>query len=219
MEGFEPLSIQKFASEVLQTVWKKIDEYPAMNETNPVNSYGIAHGWAGFVYATLLWCHTSKQSLPSNFLKRVDELYAVAILKDGALHWPVAHNINSTAKGWCKGNAGYVFLWSLLYEHFEESRFLDVAKKAAKPLMQDITAIVGHLCCGAAGQAYALVRLYNLTGENEYLEASYKTKAKILEELSSPFLYNNSLYKGEPGIGILLAELSRPELARMPLFE
>ena len=42
---------------------------------------------------------------------------------------------------------------------------------------------------------------------------------KLLPQVYSGQMRNNSLYKGDVGIGVLLTELDHPQFARMPLFE
>jgi len=87
---------------------------------------------------------------------------------------------------------------------------------------------IGNLCCGMAGQAYALLNFYRHTGENVWLSrardaARYAVVAQ--EESSSQPGYEQfafrteSLYKGELGIAVLAADLERPEQSCMPLFE
>ena len=75
------------------------------------------------------------------------------------------------------------------------------------------------LCCGLAGESYASLTLYNLTGETFYLTRAKTMSKTILENVYSPQMRNNSLYKGDIGAGILFSELAQPQNARMPLFE
>ena len=49
---------------------------------------GIAHGWAGFLYATLQWCSVSKAGLPKGIERRLVELGALALPIDRGMDWP-----------------------------------------------------------------------------------------------------------------------------------
>ena len=77
------------------------------------------------------------------------------------------------------------------------------------------------LCCGLAGRAYALLTLYRHGGNTEWLRRAQVLGARAgraLERLGE-LPYPLSLFKGAPGIIVLLADLSRPESACMPFFE
>jgi eukaryotic-like serine/threonine-protein kinase len=87
---------------------------------------------------------------------------------------------------------------------------------------------IGNLCCGLAGQAYALLNLYRHTNEPIWLtrasELTHRAASVVndagpgtlAEQLA---LRPESLYKGELGIIALDSDLNRPEFARMPMFE
>lgn len=218
LSDFNKKPLVLFTNSILNELWNQLNSYPAMKEKNPIDYFGIAHGWSGLLYATLLWCNATGQSLPSTFFPRLEELLAERIEGKEGVRWPVSIGNRGSWDGWCHGNAGYIFLWSLLYEHTREERFLLLAEKTAQPLFRSQQEIA-HLCCGLAGQSYAFLRLCRLTGKELYWKKIGQLKHRIFNNLSSPELRNNSLYKGEVGIAVLLCELTRPELARMPLFE
>ena len=74
------------------------------------------------------------------------------------------------------------------------------------------------LCCGSAGRAYALLNLYKHTGLTEWLSHARRLAnhaASVREEAQRP----NSLWKGELGVAVLIADLESPENAQMPFFE
>jgi eukaryotic-like serine/threonine-protein kinase len=70
-----------------------------------------------------------------------------------------------------------------------------------------------------SGIAYAMMNLYKATSEKKYLEESKKIKDAILKTWFLQPLRNNSLYKGEPGIAVMVGEMQEPSLTKMPLFE
>jgi serine/threonine-protein kinase len=202
---------------LMHELWQQLDALPAMATEKVVDYFGIAHGWAGLLYATLSWCRETGTPLPEQFQTRQEELISLAIGTNSQTQWPVSNSNQTPWLGWCHGNAGYVFLWSLAYEHFQQDRFLQLSKEAAAPLFTSRPQ-TSNLCCGLAGEAYALLRLYQLTGSKEYLVQAQKLTEQMLQDLSSPDLRNHSLYKGELGIGLLACELKKPSMARMPLF-
>ena len=85
---------------------------------------------------------------------------------------------------------------------------------------------VGNLCCGFAGQAYALLSLYKRTGDKTWLhraQAQAQRAARSTLEFAvggvTDVVGRESLYKSELGVALLAAELERPEIAAMPFFE
>jgi hypothetical protein len=218
---YEPLktAVKALAEGLLREIWDEIDGYPSMNKPNPVDYYGIAHGWAGLLYATLLWCRASGRAVPAHFDQRVSELRENAIRLDDAITWPTTLAVRTSMPGWCHGSAGYIFLWSLLYRHYNDEGFLFLAENTANQILRQAEFDNGSLCCGMAGEAYALLNLYRLTKNQRYLDGAHVLKQLIFRHIANPILKNNSLYKGEVGLGVLMVELDRPEFARMPLFE
>ncbi len=212
-------SIEALANSTMSELWKQLNEYAPMQQTCPVKYFGMAHGWAGYLYTTLLWCHTAKQDLPFGFENRLQQLQDQAIITNTFTRWPVSNSNKGSWTGWCHGSAGHVLLWSLLYKHLKDEKYLAIAEQTAQHILQDSNNNNVNLCCGMAGQAYALLGLYNITGNQLYLDHTQKIKQKIMHHVASPVLVNNSLYKGEVGLGVLLVELEKPECARMPLFQ
>ena len=200
-------------------LWELLDNYPAINEKNEINYLGIAHGWAGILYATLLWCDQSTQKLPGNFMNRLEELQRCMIQKDNLMKWPLSMSDKSSWTGWCNGSAGHVFLWSLLYKYFKDEKYSSIAVQTAEYVIQNSLNSINNLCCGLAGEAYSLANLYHITLEKRYIQEAQKISQKILSQISLPALRNNSLYKGDLGLAVLFSEMGNPAMLQMPLFE
>jgi len=125
--------------------------------------------------------------------------------------------------GWCKGSAGYVFLWSLAYELQRDPRWLVLAEGAG----QDVRRLRDEgydLCCGLAGKAYSQLHLYRQTGDRLWLDSASSMAIRALRQAqladkadSLPVSF--SLYKGKTGLAVLLSDLEHPECSAMPLFE
>ncbi|MCW3120264.1 MAG: hypothetical protein JWM28_4346 [Chitinophagaceae bacterium] len=219
VKNYPVSDIMLFAEQIMKEIWDELDGYSPMNQSNPVDYFGMAHGWAGLLYATLLWCNATNSALPGNFVKRVDELLSCSILSENNLRWPLTVGDKSSWPGWCNGSAGHIFLWVLLYKHFNEEKFIRVAEKLAGHLMSEVQSKNPDLCCGLAGNAYAMMSLYKITNENIYLQEMQRIRQGLLKNWVSQPIRNNSLYKGEAGIALFLCEMDNPALARMPLFE
>ena len=72
--------------------------------------------------------------------------------------------------------------------------------------------------CGSAGRAYALLNLYKHTGATEWLSRARQLANHAVSALSSSQRHD-SLWKGELGVAVLIADLASPENALMPFFE
>jgi len=217
-------SLQKelmaFGDLTLEQIWSSIREYAPIAEISPITFRGIAHGWAGILYATLLWCTKSGCPLPASFFERVEQLFLLTIEENDYARWPIGHGDKTSWSGWCHGSAGYTFLWTLLFQTTQDQKFLHVAEKASRHFMlEDNTGVNGSLCCGLAGEAYALLNLYKVTRHGSYLEKAKDLCWRILQNVYSPEMENNSLYKGDIGVAVLFSELDNPGQALMPLFE
>ena len=132
---------------------------PSQKLRLPESIPGIAHGWAGFLYATLQWCSVSKTALPKDVERRLVELAALALPIARGMDWPwtLGHSGEPlTMPGWCNGACGYVFLWTLAHRLLGDPRYLELAQGAAWRSWDAPEQIV-TLCCGLAGRAYALL--------------------------------------------------------------
>jgi eukaryotic-like serine/threonine-protein kinase len=186
--------------------------------------YGIAHGWAGLLFALLRWSQASGVPLPGVAAASFDALVAVARNRRGTAWWPVDRKADGhdsePQSGWCHGSAGYVLLWTLA-EQVLGSGYIELAEGAARHLAENIGRDGNRnasLCCGFAGQAYGLLSLYKATGEQSWRELAVRASGLALRDAprsSRP----DSLYKGDVGIAALIADLDRPAFASMPLFE
>ena len=181
----------------------------------------MAHGWAGYLYASLRWCRAAGRALPAGLSVRLDELAERAHPHGRGLRWRWYAESGAdvgTMAGWCNGSAGFVFLWTLAEAALGEPRYRRLAEGAAWNAWE---APDGHgtLCCGLAGRAYALLNLYKQGGGELWLararELADRAAASIERTAESP----DSLFKGAVGVAALAADLARPEAAVFPFFE
>ncbi|MEL6940772.1 MAG: lanthionine synthetase LanC family protein [Cyanobacteria bacterium J06598_1] len=228
--------LRRLGDEMFEAIALKISSYPPIAEATDFQKLGIAHGWAGLLYGLLRWCRATGQGLPSWMPIRLQQLADCGESTEyGPEHgrrWPWQQMQPDERKiympGWCNGSIGYVHLWVLAFETYGEPEYLEFAKAAALESQQQLGS-VGNLCCGIAGQAYGLLALYQVTGEDTWLRGAEALSDQAIAS-SQPTLLRgqqfrsavqalpNSLYKGDVGIAVLAAELNRPQFAAMPLF-
>ena len=228
-----PISqLRSLATKTVQQLWQQIDGFAPIRESKELTNLGAAHGWAGLLYATLCWSAVSKDPLPATLAERLRQLGHCAEPAGRGLRWPwdTTRGINQPGgymPGWCNGTTGYVFLWTLAHKLLNQPEYLSWAEGAAWNVAEVPTPI-GNLCCGMAGQAYALLNLYRHTGEKAWLSRAQEmtqqavavsSEARTRPDYKQFALRPESLYKGELGLVLLAADLERPEQACMPLFE
>jgi serine/threonine protein kinase len=209
-----------FGNEAVTKLWSSLDKKPSIPKSD-VEYLGIAHGWAGFAYATLQWCRVAGTAVPEGVHARLQELAELAIPAGRGIQWPwVLRETGEpqTMPGWCNGTCGYVFLWTAAHAIFGDDQYLDLAEEAAWHSWEAPDGIA-TLCCGLLGRVYALLNLYRHTREREWLNRARELALRTAKEGHFPPEYPNSLYKGEFGLAVLAADLEEPDRAVMPFFE
>jgi serine/threonine-protein kinase len=224
----QPAPLVAFGNHTMESIWQEIYKQPPIREGELITYPGIAHGWAGILYAALCWHVSSGSELPSSVKERLQQLMECAEVVGSGIRWPWVlpqgrkSGAASYMPGWCNGTAGHIFLWTLANSVFHDDIYLHFAEKAAWYTWESNNSI-GNLCCGLAGQAYGLLNLYKHSGESVWLDrarvlacraAAWDTDTYIAMKLAP-----ESLYKGEMGVALLAADLSAPDRACMPLFE
>ncbi len=212
--------LTNFGNITMDAIWEKAAAFPPISDKNPINYRGIAHGWAGIIYATLKWCDQAKTAIPENVYDRVDQLVALALKENNYTRWALTNTEAISWPGWCHGSAGYTFLWTLLHQITKDEKFLELAESTTRHfLLTDKNNNNGSLCCGMGGEAYALLNVYKINDKNFYLKEAKALAKKMLLNIGNPAMKNNSLYKGEVGAGVLFSELASAKHSLMPLFE
>lgn len=185
---------------------------------------GVAHGSAGLCHAALLWSEVSGKELPARFATHLKTIAAAAEEHGRGLRWPVtkvAPRPSPTSKymeSWCHGAPGYALMWTAAYRVLRDERYLALAEGSAWTAWEAVGEL-GHLCCGDAGRAYALLGLFRHTGDEEWLARAFSLAERGVEACSRDAETRFSLFKGELGTMLLLEDLKVPERASYPLFE
>jgi lantibiotic modifying enzyme len=199
---------------------EEITGYSPIAECKDVPMLGIAHGWAGLLYALMLWRRGCGQQPPRHLRERLQQLEELAEPRGAGLRWKIRVDTKRARvgymSGWCNGAAGMVFLWLLASETYGEPHFLELAEKAARNAWEEADRAT-TLCCGSAGSAYALLALYRAQGEEIWRTRGEEFAEKAVQNASSGA--ESSLYKGDLGIALLAHEIAHPTYASMPVFE
>jgi eukaryotic-like serine/threonine-protein kinase len=212
--------LRAFGTDTMSALWTQLEAMGPVG-IGDVTYLGMAHGWAGFLYAMLTWGAVARVAVPDGVERRLDELAALAMPSGRGLEWAWVLNQPGdppTMSGWCNGSCGYVFLWTLANRSLGNPRYLDTAVGAGWSSW-DSPDTAASLCCGLAGRGYALLNLFRHTGERHWLDRARVLCDRADQEGQIHREYPHSLWKGELGVGVLAADLEDAEWARMPFFE
>ncbi|HET9943636.1 MAG TPA: lanthionine synthetase LanC family protein, partial [Terriglobia bacterium] len=227
----------EYGDELMKDIWSRVETFGPVSKSTEMSYLGMAHGWAGVLYAALRWSQVreavtgddASTALPEGLPQRLKELGQWGLPAGRGLVWSWQNEVggdfasgnNGFMPGWCNGNAGHVFLWTLASDVLKQPEYLDLARRAGWGLWEQPSQF-NNLCCGAGGCAYAMLNLYRHTGDRDWLSRGRQLAHRVVigEEPPSEHPTDvNSLYKGEIGQIVLLDDLANPESARMPLFE
>jgi serine/threonine-protein kinase len=216
----EPLA--RWTRRTVEGLWRTIDAWPAIADCREMPHLGMAHGWAGLLYATLRACRSTLSPVPGGLDARLQQLAELHRPTGRGAHWPgtIAHSgglakTPSWAPGWCSGSAGHVLLWTLAHKELGDTAFLSLARLAGAHAA-DYPAASPDLCCGTTGRALALLHLYQATGEIAWLWESQRLAQSSAAAWSDP-TDGLSLRNGPLGTALLLIELEAPERAVLPV--
>jgi eukaryotic-like serine/threonine-protein kinase len=211
----EAAALRAFGAATMSAIWDELDARPVID-----GYLGMAHGWAGYIYAALRWSAASGDALPARLGERLDEYAALRTAKGRGAYWRVTVDgpAHSMMPGWCNGSAGQVFLFTLAHRLLGDERWLQLAEPCAWNTWDEPRGIA-DLCCGTAGRAYALLNLYKHTGATEWLSRARQLANHAASAATATAASVNALWKGELGVAVLIADLASPENARMPFFE
>jgi eukaryotic-like serine/threonine-protein kinase len=225
MDYLNDNSLLEFGEEVFHDIWQQVSGYAPIREEENLRYLGIAHGWAGVLYASMRWCQTANRPLPAALEERLQQLAEMAEFRGRGARWKIRvrrsrpERPDDYMSGWCNGSAGHIFLWTLAHRLLRDNLYLELAEKAAWNAWEEPDNI-DSLCCGLAGRAYGLLNLYKHTGEKQWLHRAEDLGNRALASTrTSDMRFSECLYKGRLGVVVLCADLTRPESSCMPLFE
>ncbi len=192
--------------------------YALEHETHSLTKT-FAHGTAGIAFVLLRIAKDGKPSdlvfsvLRSLWLARTGDEISLAFRLS-----PEADDTSWGPSSWCNGVTGVVHLYVLAYQVLGDPEYLDIASRAAFFAGQQTHGHATSICCGTAGQAYAMFSMYNATHEPAWkqrgIEFSELTALRLLN-FSQKSSSDRGLYKGDLGGGLLAIQsmqLSHPEM-------
>jgi eukaryotic-like serine/threonine-protein kinase len=215
----ESARLADLGDELIADLWDQLG--PVSLDDNPLGYWGVAHGWAGVVYATARWCAARGLALPDAALAKADAL-ADRAAGDRSGRWWRGPRDPATSGSWCHGTAGYTHLWAEIGSLTGDRRYDALGVAAAEHCWSSPTA-VGTLCCGSAGQAYAMLVAHRLTGDDTWFRRARQLARQSVATVGTKWSIPNSLYKGDVGIALLAHDLSAAHdpstsSGSMPLF-
>lgn len=221
--GNERSLLTSLGNDLQDKLLEQLRGLPRIGDVSDSSTLGVAHGHAGIFYSLLQWAQVSKGGISDGLASRLEELAGMAQPVGRGLAWPVSTGARMNWSGgmratWCNGAAGHLQLWLLAYEVLKNPVYLSLARGAAWTTYE-APSNAADLCCGSAGRAYALLRLFRQSGERIWLHRAHELADHSALAIRTRQLRKNSLYRGEAGVCLLAAELSDPNRARMPLFE
>jgi serine/threonine-protein kinase len=212
-----------WGDELLQGLWADLAAKPRITDAVARPELGIAHGWAGYLYATLRWSQAAGTAVPAGLDARLAELAACARPAGRGVRWKWYSEPGGIGSmpGWCNGSAGMVFLGTLAAEMRGDAAWRALAEGSAWNAWEAGSSNAG-LCCGLAGCAYALLNLWRRGGGAEWLARARALAGRAARDVGRGERGGepaDSLYKGEMGVAVLAADLVKPEGSAMPFFE
>ncbi len=210
----------------LASMWEHARSLPQIG--SQTDSLGVAHGWAGLIYATLRWNLVTQCDLPNGCSDRVEQLASLAepIGRGIRFQWwsegDAASNRVSEPRymaGWCNGSAGFVHTWLAAAESLRSTTFRDLAELSAWHTWEDDSDDDATLCCGLPGRAYALLAWHRCSGDAIWIARARELVQRSKSALQPDATLDPALLKGQLSLALIERELDQPHLARMPLFE
>jgi serine/threonine-protein kinase len=221
--GPDQAPLLAFGQSLAERLGRLLVEEPPIGRGRRLTRLGMAHGWAGLLYALLGWSRRRNLPVPPGTAERLEELRAAALPTPAGLRWPIMAGGDATRPeahmpGWCNGGAGHALLWLLAAERLG-AEHLAVAEAAA----EEATAAcretaVPFLCCGTVGVGFARLALFAATGDARHLEAAAELAERAAARIREGGLPPHSLMRGAMGHAALVAGLERPEEAALPVF-
>lgn len=210
--------LEELGQQIVHGLWTELEELATIAGT--VGDLGMAHGWAGFLYATLQWCRSACTPPPPELERRLEELAEQSLPVGRGLMWPWRLPLGDTrgpqfTAGWCNGSAGYVFLWTTAARVLGKDSFLELARGASWNAWESAQRD-GSLCCGLVGRAYALLDLFQATREGLWLDRARDLAGIAAREGVFDSSCPEGLFQGELGLALLTADLQRPDRAWFP---
>lgn len=183
----------------------------------PLMSLGYAHGLAGELDAALAWNPRPSQTVAA----LLDQLLAHSVAEGELAAWPTRVGDETAGPlwpSWCNGIAGHVYLWCRAYEVFRDERYLTAARLAAQTTAA-LHPANPSVCCGTAGQAFALHRYFRLTGERAYRRLAVTRARRACAQAGAAPQLSLAYFTGLSGIAHLASTIQARRAPCLPLID
>ena len=223
-DGALSKAVRHCGAQRLSDLWTEVAEFDSIESGRQWPNLGIAHGWAGLLYATFRWHDVTGTTIPADAGERLHQLMDCARPSGRGVTWPWRqapdddHHVSMP--GWCNGSAGMIHLACVAHRLLGDDRLLELAEAAAWHTWEAGEGPV-DLCCGYAGRAYALIEISRSTNDANWLDQARALAERAVQtapQLRTADHPRHSLYKGELGLALLIADLEQPQTAAMPMF-
>ncbi|XP_047480852.1 lanC-like protein 2 isoform X1 [Penaeus chinensis] len=194
---------------------------PLMYQWHEKHYIGAAHGIIGILFMLL----QAKEHLTS---AELNELVKPTIDYVAKLQFPSGNLPSSLSNEsdrlihWCHGAPGAVFLFAKAYQVFNERSYLEHALKAGESIWERGLLKKGYgLCHGSSGNGYALLYLYQVTGDSEMLYRAAQFGHWCQDYGKHGCRTPDrpmSLFEGLAGNIHFLADIAKPKNAKFPAF-
>jgi Lanthionine synthetase C-like protein len=99
---------------------------------------------------------------------------------------------------WCHGTPGLTLLWAKAYEVSGDEKYLNIARACGLDILKKPQGF-SHICCGLAGQAYALLALSRIDGAKRWKSRAQRIALEA-ERLDAGEIWDKALWKGRSGL-------------------
>lgn len=194
---------------------------PLMYQYHGSEYLGAAHGVCAILLVLIQSPLAGQGGIALEEIKHSIDKFAD--LQDGEGNFPIVLDDLREKRlvHWCHGAPGAIYLFAKAYLLFQDEKYLAVCQRAADLIWNKGLLKKGPgLCHGVAGNGYAFLLMFRLTGDKQYL---YKA-TKFMQFLKDPQFTKYartpdrpySLYEGVAGTVCYLTDLLTPEQAAFP---
>jgi hypothetical protein len=179
-----PGSEYEEAREVLRRVGERAAGAIVERKIGPNEPLGFAHGAAGD-----LWALMAVRGVADDVVRgRLQELARLReVDADGLVYWRASRSSedHSLLGTWCTGMAGHSLLWTEVVRRSRTNASAQLARSSAETCSV-LLGLNPTLCCGLAGQAVALQRFADVSGESQFARRAYARLARAIQMTESP---------------------------------
>lgn len=159
-------------------------------------------------------------------MNRISNTFIITALQDSEGNFPIVLDDLREKRlvHWCHGAPGAIYLFAKAYLVFKEDKYLTACKRCADLIWGKGLLKKGPgLCHGVAGNGYAFLLMYRITGDKRYLYQAMRFMQFLKDEQFKKFARTPdrpfSLYEGLAGTVCFLVDLLAPDQAAFPFMD